>query len=93
MENRDEKLWQLATQRANFKGKVLSYLAVNAFLWILWWITTYNNDTEHIERIPWPAWVTLGWGLGLLIKYVKIFHTNAGDSIQQEYDKLKNKQE
>ena len=89
MENRDEKLWQLATQRARFRGKVLSYIAVNIFLWAIWLITK-NHDYNH-SFIPWPAWVSLGWGFGLAINYVKIYHMNGDDEIQKEYDKLKNK--
>lgn len=89
-QNKDEKLWQLATRRARFKGQIFSYLAVNAFLWILWWITTRNNTHLHEGLIPWPAWVSLGWGFGLALKYVKIYHLHSEDEIQKEYDKLKN---
>ena len=46
MENKDEKLWLIATQRAQFKGKVFTYLAVNAFLWILWWFTHGSNNIK-----------------------------------------------
>ncbi len=91
MENKDERLWQIATQRAQFKGKVFTYLAVNAFLWILWWFTHGNSDIKIDSNIiPWPAWVSLGWGFGLVLKYVKIYHLKTEDEIQKEYDKLKN---
>lgn len=89
MENKDEKLWQLATQRANFKGKILSYLAVNTFLWIIWFFTKNDNAFQDANVIPWPAWVSIGWGLGLVFKYIRIYHTNTADNIQKEYDKLK----
>jgi hypothetical protein len=89
MENRDEKLWQLATQRAKFKGKVLTYFAVNIFLWAIWF---FNKSQNHdFGNFPWPAWVSLGWGFGLAINYVKIYHMKGEDEIQKEYDKLKNK--
>jgi len=88
MENKDEKLWQLATQRAKFKGKVLTYIAVNIFLWAIWFFTRQHQGNDFI---PWPAWASLGWGFGLVINYVKLFHSNDEQRIQQEYDKLKNK--
>jgi len=92
MENRDEKLWQLATQRARFKGQVFSYFAVNIFLWIIWYFTSRNANMHMADFfIPWPAWVSLGWGFGLVTKYIRIYHMHTEDKIQQEYDKLKNK--
>ncbi len=90
MENRDEKLWQLATERARLKGKVFSYFAVNAFLWGIWFFTSRNANFHITDNfIPWPAWVSLGWGFGLVIKYIRIYHMHTEDKIQQEYDKLK----
>ncbi len=92
MENRDEKLWQLASQRAGFKGKVISYIAANIFFWAIWFFTSRNNEHMHMMNdyfIPWPAWITIGWGFGLIMRYVRIFHTNSADQIQKEYDKLK----
>lgn len=88
MENKDEKLWQLATQRARFKGNIFTYLAVNAFLWAIWF---FKKEHHLNESIPWPALVSLGWGFGLLTKYIKIYHLSTEDDIQKEYDKLKNK--
>ena len=89
MENQDEKLWQIATQRAKFKTSVLVYLAVNAFLWAIWFFTDRNSMSNDL--IPWPAWASLGWGFGLLMKYVKTYHFHSEDQIQKEYDKLTNK--
>ncbi len=89
MENRDEKLWQLASQRAKFKGNVFSYLAVNAFLWTVWYFT--KSHYNEFDFIPWPTWVTLGWGFGLIILYIRIYHLSSEDDIQKEYEKLKNK--
>ncbi len=88
MENRDEKLWQLATKRAAFKGKIFSYIAVNIFLWAVWYFTGQRNTDNGI---PWPAWVSLGWGFGLVIGYIKLYHMNTSDQIEKEYEKLKNK--
>lgn len=89
--NRDEKLWQLASQRAGFKAKVFSYVGVNLFLWAIWFITNKQNAIIANQDfiIPWPAWVSISWGFGLLMRYIRLFHTNSVDQIQKEYDKLK----
>lgn len=87
MENTDDKLWQLATKRVQFRAQVLTYLAVNAFLWCIWYFTKGYNPNDSF---PWPAWVSLGWGFGLLMKYIRTFHLSDDEQIQKEYDKLKN---
>lgn len=89
MENRDEKLWRTAAQRVKFRGHVMSYLLVNAFLWLLWYFT---GQHERQDSIPWPAWVSLGWGFGLVMKYIKVYHLSTEDQVQKEYDKLRNQQ-
>lgn len=91
MENKDEKLWQLATERAKFKGKILTYIAVNIFLWAIWFLTSRNYTETNNFLIPWPAWATLGWGFSLALKYFRLYHINTEEQIQKEYDKLKNK--
>ncbi|HQV77579.1 MAG TPA: 2TM domain-containing protein [Chitinophagales bacterium] len=89
MENKDEKLWQMATERAKFKRTMLMFLVFNLFLWCIWWFTKNENQNE---LIPWPAWATLGWGIGMLMKYIRVYHSTDETSIQKEYDKLKNQQ-
>lgn len=54
---RDQALESLKAKRA-FKAMAVSYLIINAFLWILWAITGTDGSI-------WPIWVTLGWGIGL----------------------------
>lgn len=88
MENRDEKLWQIATQRAKFRRGIISYVVVNLFLWCIWYFTKEQAPSSYI---PWPAWVSLGWGFGLIMKYFSVYHFTNEDQIQKEYDKLKNK--
>ena len=86
MENqRDEKLWHMAQQRVKFKGHLVSYILVNAFLWGIWLFTRDHSDHTGI---PWPAWVSLGWGFGLAMRYFRTFHTNSGDEVEKEYQKL-----
>jgi hypothetical protein len=90
---RDERLWKMAKRRADFKKHLTSYVLVNLFLWGLWWFTA---GQYHIPTgpVPWPAWVSLGWGLGLGFNYFEAY--GDGDkqtAIEKEYEKLKRESE
>ena len=64
---RDPYLWQKAKARAKFQAHLLSFLFVNATLWVIWAFTQPHHFGRpfHTE-IPWPLWVTFFWGLGLI---------------------------
>jgi hypothetical protein len=86
--NRDEKLWKMAKRRTEFKKHLLTYLIINVFLWCLWFFTgaKYGNSF-----FPWPAFVTIGWGIGLAFNFVGAY-TGLKDSLtEKEYNKLINK--
>lgn len=89
MQTNDEQLWQLAQQRVKFKHHIFSYICVNIFLWLIWFLTDHKTDNS---LLPWPAWCSIGWGFALVLRYVKLYHFSAADDVQKEYDKLKNKQ-
>lgn len=88
-EQRDEKLWKAAKKRANFQRSLASYFIINGFLWALWWFTAGRHGVNH--GMPWPLWVMLGWGIGLIFQYMDAYGGNRNDLIEKEYDKLKNK--
>ena len=88
MESTDQQLWQIARSRAKFKRSLGSYSIVIPFLWVIWFLTSQDKD---INRIPWPIWPMLGWGIGLAIQYLKAYVIVADSLEQQEYDKLKAK--
>jgi hypothetical protein len=94
MENKDERLWQMARKRAGFKRHAFVYLVVNVFLWVLWLITSGRHEQpENNSNIPWPLWTTFGWGIGLAFNYLAAYH-KAGESLEEkEYDKLKRQQQ
>ena len=79
-------MWQIARSRAKFKRSLGSYSIVIPFLWVIWFLTSQDKD---INRIPWPIWPMLGWGVGLTIQYLKAYVIVAESLEQQEYDKLK----
>ena len=86
MESTDQQMWQIARSRAKFKRSLGSYSIVIPFLWVIWFLTSQDKD---INRIPWPIWPMLGWGVGLTIQYLKAYVIVAESLEQQEYDKLK----
>jgi hypothetical protein len=86
---KDRDLWEIAQKRAGFKSHFLSYITVNAFLWILWLLTgakTYGSG------IPWPVWPTLGWGIGIVSHYLGAYVYPKNNSVEREYEKLKQEQ-
>jgi 2TM domain len=46
-------------KRRDFQGHLVAYVVVNAALWIVWAVTGGGY--------PWPAWVTGGWAIGLVL--------------------------
>jgi hypothetical protein len=91
MENeKDKVLWQIAKDRVEFKRHLMVYVVINIFLWILWYVTSGQMYSGN-SVLPWPAWVTLGWGIGVIFNYFSAYQFNKKDSIEREYEKLKNK--
>lgn len=85
MNPQDKLLWEVARKRASFKGHLASYIIVNAFLWVLW----YLGGERGNGPVPWPAWSMLGWGIGLFFHFVNAYVYPKEDAVQREYEKLK----
>ena len=86
---RDPYLWQKAKARARFQSHLVTYLVVNAGLWVLWALT----NRHHYGEIPWPAWTTVFWGFGLIMKGITAYGgPSTGQSreqrTQREYERL-----
>jgi hypothetical protein len=84
----DPELWRIAQKRAAFKSHLKSYVIINTFLWLIWFMT---GSRHYGTGFPWPIWPTLGWGIGLFFNFIGAY-VNTGDSVEKEYEKLKNKQ-
>jgi hypothetical protein len=92
MENKDERLWQMAKKRASFKRHAFTYIAVNAFFWLLWLFASGDKEVDYNgSGIPWPVWPMLGWGLGLVLNYFDAYQKTGNSLEEKEYEKLKKK--
>jgi hypothetical protein len=86
-QQKDEELWQIARARVGFRWSFLCYFIVNAFLVVIWFLTSGP------ESYFWPIWPIMGWGIGIAFQYFHAFHGNKLASTRQEYDKLKKEQQ
>ena len=90
-EQKDEALWQIARRRAAFRRHVYSYVAVNIFLWGVWWFTSGKNT--GFNGWPWPVWVMFFWGISLLFEYFHAYRGDKSEMAEREYERLKRKKE
>jgi hypothetical protein len=87
-EGKDPLLWEIARKRASFKSHLMAYIIVNAFLWALWFFARPYYDSFYTERLPWPAWPMLGWGIGLAFHFVNAYVFPENNLVEKEYEKL-----
>ncbi|CCH52299.1 hypothetical protein BN8_01288 [Fibrisoma limi BUZ 3] len=88
--NRDPHLWKQAQARVGFKQHFRSYVFVNILVWTIYLVLTFGVD-RRIGIFPWPLFMTLGWGFGLLAHYVRVYRSGDGpDAVEREYQRLQN---
>ncbi len=83
----NDPLWRQAARIAAFKRNLASYFIVNLFLIGVWYFTNGKNGGHF-----WPIWPILGWGLGVVMQYIGVYHTNSFFSVDKEYRKLKSEE-
>lgn len=83
LQNKDENLWKIARNRADFKKRLLVYLFVNLFLWSIWVFSIFRNGIHF----PWPVFPTVGWGIGIFFNWLGAYH-NDSSLAEREYNKL-----
>lgn len=88
-EQRDEKIWKLAKRRADFQNSLMGFVITTVICWVIWYFTA--GRLGHNMRTPWPIWVMLGLGIGLVFKFMKAYKTDKETMAEREYEKLKNK--
>ncbi len=91
-EGKDPVLWEIAQRRVSFKKHASTYVIINIFLWGVWYFTGNHPAGTDEFNYPWPIWTTLGWGIGIAFHYVSAYVAPKGNSIEREYENLKNKQ-
>ncbi|MEX0992668.1 MAG: 2TM domain-containing protein [Solirubrobacterales bacterium] len=81
-ELRNEAVKRLKKKR-DFKAHLLSYVLINAMLVGIWAISGAG--------FFWPAFVLLGWGVGLAFNAYDVYgrHTITEDQVQREIENLK----
>lgn len=93
-EGKDPELWEIAQKRTSFKSHAIIYIIVNAFLWGIWYFSSshHNFSFENMRwgHFPWPIWSTLGWGIGLAFHFAGAYIFPKSNSVEREYEKLKN---
>jgi hypothetical protein len=61
----DADLREEAVKRLNkkreFNAHLVSYILINLVVWAIWGVIFAVSGV----RFPWPAFVTLGWGVGV----------------------------
>ncbi len=97
-DGKDPVLWEIAQRRASFKSHLISYVIVNAFLWAIWFMSSSRYPDFNFHNVwnghwPWPLWATLGWGIGLAFHFAGAYIFPKANSIESEYEKLKNQQQ
>lgn len=92
MQYSDEYLRQMAFRRAKFKRHLRIYLLINAFLWVVFWFSTYPSfskiPAEARIWVVWPVYSMLGWGVGLLAHYLGVYGGWGERLEEREYQKL-----
>ena len=91
---RDPQLWMKAKARAKFQAHLLSYLFVNATLWVIWaFAEPHHGYRGFHSEIPWPLWVSFFWGLGLIKRGIAAYGGFTYEQrTQREYDRLAREQ-
>jgi hypothetical protein len=87
-EQRDEKLWQIAKRRADFQNSLIGFVITTGICWVIWYLTIGRHGFN--THTPWPLWVMLGLGIGLVFKFMKAYKTDKDTIAEREYEKLKN---
>lgn len=82
---KDPHMWELAQSRASFKYHIVTYILVNSFLWVMWFL---NGKHYTGNGFPWPVWPMMGWGIGMLFHFLGAYVFPKQRIVEQEYQRL-----
>lgn len=80
----DDDIRRIAKARVGFRQHFVTYVAVNLFLVGVWWFTSASEG----DWSYWPAYVHLGWGLGLAMNWWGVYG-GGHDAVRREEEKLR----
>ncbi|GAB2542555.1 2TM domain-containing protein [Rufibacter soli] len=84
---KDKILWKMAKKRVAFRRQLFTYLMVNLVVWAVWHFSN-NGENFTVDGLPWPAWLTFGWGIGLAFNFYDAYYGFQDDATEREYEKL-----
>lgn len=74
-------------ERRGFQLHLVVYLLVNGALWAFWFLVSPASEAA----IPWPAFVAVGWGIGLVAHGLWTYWYLSGaddEAVEQELRRL-----
>lgn len=80
----EEQIRKLAEDRVDFKVHFFIYVVINLLIWGVWYFTG--------SGFPWAVFPTVGWGIGLFIHFVTTYRVCGIFSVENEIEKIKEKQ-
>jgi hypothetical protein len=85
-EGRREQALQRLKKRRDFHTHLFVYLTFNAVVWSIWTIIAVSSHSWY----PWPLWITLGWGLGVVFNAWDVYFRRpiTESEIRREIDRL-----
>lgn len=88
---KDKLLWKEAKKRVGFKNHLITYILVNIFFWVMWWLGDRGNSHNGL---PWPIFPTIGWGFGLFWHFAGTYlRGDKVGAVEREFQKLKKREE
>ena len=83
-----EQALQRVKKRRDFYGHLLVYALVNAALWAIWGVSAADS---HGGEFPWPMFITLFWGVGLVMNAWDVFFRRpiTEEEVQREMQHLR----
>jgi hypothetical protein len=78
-----ERALKRLKKRRDFKAHLLVYLLVNAFLVVIWYVTTPGG-------LFWPVFPLVGWGIGVVMNAWDVYYAQDFDEedIQREIEHM-----
>ena len=56
-------------RRREFQGHLIAYCVVNVMVWSIWVVIGLTSESWF----PWPLFVTLGWGVGVVMNAREVY--------------------